>query len=85
MTRTRNRPSTAPTADDSGSPPHLGGARSASSAQEGSRLGRAGAAAATLGTTAATMGNLTAADADQAPSLIVDVTCLGDTARHLRK
>lgn len=80
MARTRNTPSTATTADGAGSPLASKALDRRHLLKKGLVWGGAGAAAATLGATAtATMGNLTAAHADQAPSLIVDVACLGHT------
>lgn len=81
MARTRNTRSTALTvADGSGSALASEPLDRRDLLKKGLVWGGAGAAAATLGTTAAaTMGNLTAAHADQARSLIVDVACLGDT------
>jgi hypothetical protein len=80
MASTRNTPSTALTlADGSGSPLASKALDRRHLLKKGLVWGGAGAAAATLGTTAATMGNLTAAHAAQAPSLVVDVACLGHT------
>jgi hypothetical protein len=81
MTRTGSTRSTALTvADGSGAPLASEPLDRRDLLKKGLVWGGAGATAATLGTTAAaTIGNLAAAHADQARSLIVDVACLGHT------